>query len=306
MAQVVEKILGAHVDDVCTDKTAATTLRYDILPDGLTGFPIERIFYDSITAQDFVDGALYSTFYIETDAGGNAIKHIIQHDLGWQSLACSWDDVLYDDAGTWRVKVDADYQEDERAPTKDRIDESASIYFEAQKTRFVREIGWWRAQFYDIPQLLQADSALGIDVLLNPTGNKVTFDTGDMHNQLRDEAKQIYLANTTMTAFMATKPSNTFNWKRAMELYVVGWWANIFEGQRNDYLGYVENATVWATSTIYAIGDSVYDPITNKFYLDETGHTSSAVDFATDASAWTEIDPYNIVWEPYPKTQLTS
>lgn len=300
-----EKILATFVHDVCIDKTSATIQRVDVLDDILTGLVPERIFKNTTTGVQ-VDGETLSTFYIE-DTPAGPVKHMEQLDAGWQSLACAWNDELYNNAGTWIIKTDQNRLVEQSLIVRNQIKEAADNYYNSVSDRFTREIEILRVLGFDMINNTQQDSALMIDVLLNPTGNKATYDVGDLFAQCRVWARKIYLGLDTITNLKIEKAAeNTFGWVRLVKFFIRGWWANVLEGQRQTYLNYENNATVWTPSTVYAVGSSVYDPVTNKFYFDEVGHTSSAVDFATDASVWTEVDPTNIVWEPYPNSQLNS
>lgn len=43
-------------------------------------------------------------FYVDPDGR----KHAEQHDPGWPSLACAWDDELIKDGGSWRIRTATD------------------------------------------------------------------------------------------------------------------------------------------------------------------------------------------------------
>lgn len=64
-----------------------------------------------LDGQALVDIAAVTAFYIDE----RGLKHIAQHEPAWQPLTCSWNAELINDAGTWRVAVDADRLADAKA-----------------------------------------------------------------------------------------------------------------------------------------------------------------------------------------------
>jgi hypothetical protein len=95
-------------------------------------------------------------------------------------------------------------------------------------------------------------------------------------------------------------------WRRYMQESVTENWFDILAQNEESHLSSILYVSEWEVSTAYALDDIVFDPISKKYYMCSTAHTSGTGTFQDDIANWTEYKPEDISLPDYPAEQIAS
>lgn len=292
--------LGVRTDDIVFTIVQSES-NYDIFPSSLVGTPINHIRFD-VSASAFIDASANTQWYISDDG----VKHYNQIVSTWQLVSAHIDASLIVDAssGLWRLENPNEVMDEYAKKVKNNIRTLAENYSQSEyslRTRFQDEpLALW----YDFFVISNADPNTYTTVSAIGSGT-VDVATRYYFKEIRDKARRVYLEIETLTNVESNKPDGTINWSRVISQGVIGWWYKDINALKNAETSKINGATVFSALTSYAAGDLVFNMTSKLFMVNSSSHISAST-IAQDASYWSTYSPGNIVWTPFPRSQLNS
>lgn len=277
--------------------------KWEVIPDATLKRQAELAFLSELAS--FVDAETQRE--INEDAPGVTLlrserrQQSAMADLLTPASAPTWDD-LQDDLNVAARQI---YNELSASSS------SVSVTFNATANRIERTAGSWITDgFVEGMEVTVTGSSNNNAVWTVHNATALNLAIIDEESLTQEGPVSVDVSGLKTLAGYRKWRSSTDEWSadkadlgRYMKDSVITEWFERVGKAENTYGNVVENATVWAGSTVYAVDDAVYDPITNLFYVCNTGHTSGTT-FASDIANWGQYLPTQFSIDAFPRSQL--